>query len=174
MNYENLHTSSLEKLFGTIKFEILKQDDTIRIIKLLDGAGTTRTLGIVRFFNINLLPEVHDKILSGQLLGKTLCDSNIDFDKGFMGSVKVSLPQWLRDDFKSEYDVGLAFYSKIFVLGNRSQEDKFLYSELIEIIPLEIKEAFLDKVNSKKDIYDNINSLLKEANIEIIKSDFKI
>lgn len=72
MNYENLHTYSLEKLFGVIRLEIIKQDDTIRMIKLIDNAGITRTLGVVRFFNVNLLAEVHTKILSGQLLGKTL------------------------------------------------------------------------------------------------------
>ena len=72
MNYENLHTNSLEKLFGVIRLEIIKQDDTIRMIKLIDNAGITRTLGVVRFFNVNLLAEVHTKILSGQLLGKTL------------------------------------------------------------------------------------------------------
>ena len=42
------------------------------MIKLIDNAGITRTLGVVRFFNVNLLAEVHTKILSGQLLGKTL------------------------------------------------------------------------------------------------------
>jgi hypothetical protein len=71
--------------------------------------GITRTLGIVRFFNVNLLTVVHNKILSGPLLGKTLYDSNIDFDKEFIGSVKVNLPEGLRNDFKSEHDNGLIF-----------------------------------------------------------------
>ena len=83
----------------------------------------------------------------------------------------VNLPQGLMNDFKSEYNVWFAFYSKISVLNNKFSNDKFLYSELIEIIPLEIKETFIDQVNSKKTLPDNMNSLLKEADIEITKSD---
>ena len=50
MNYENLHTSALEKLFGEIKMRIVKQNSDIRIIELNDVDLICRTLGIVKFF----------------------------------------------------------------------------------------------------------------------------
>ena len=77
MNLENLHTSTLEKLFGSIDLRIIRQDDDVRIVQLIDKNGISRTLGVVKFFNIDndLLAEVHKRILDGGLLGKTLFDS---------------------------------------------------------------------------------------------------
>ncbi|HMC00284.1 MAG TPA: hypothetical protein VKN14_04505, partial [Flavobacteriaceae bacterium] len=89
MNYENLHTSALEKLFGTIKMRIVNQNPNIRIIKLNDSKNISRTLGIVKFFDVKGedLINAHHKILAGGVLGKTLYNSNIDFDKEFIGSI---------------------------------------------------------------------------------------
>ena len=80
----------------------------------------------------------------------------------------MNLPQWIKDDFKSKYDVVLAFYSRIYVAENSSSPDKFLYSELIEIIPLELKEEFKEKANSNKKINGTMSALLKEIDLEII------
>ncbi|MDU8886264.1 hypothetical protein RXV94_08835 [Yeosuana sp. MJ-SS3] len=171
MNYENLHTSALEKLFGTIKMRIVKQNHDIRIIELNDDQNISRTLGIVKFFNIKgeSLIKAHNQILEGQVLGKTLYNSNIDFDKEFLGSVLVNLPNWLKDDFKSEYDQGIGFYSKIKVAEDHQIDNKILYSELIEIIPRELKNAFKDKIIPLENNEENVISLLDGANIKVSK-----
>ena len=171
MNYDSLHTSTLEKLFGSIKLEIVKQDDTIRIIKLIDSEGISRTLGIVRFLNIqgNSLKKAHTKILAGALLGKTLYDSDIKFNKELVGTVYVKLPNWLKEDFKTENTNGFVFYSKISVDNNTNSNSNFLYSELIEIIPLELKDKFSDRIKSLRGIDENLHYLLDAAELEIIK-----
>ena len=170
MKYEHLHTYTLEKLFGAIKLYVLRQDDHFRIIELVDENGISRTLGVVKFFNLESesLKEAHDKILSGSLLGKTLYDSNIDFNKEFIGSLEVKLPMWIKEDFKSEHGIGIAFYSKIFVLN----DDRFsLYSEVIELIPLELKDKFIDKIRPANQVDKTFLSLLDAAELEINNPD---
>ena len=170
MNYENLHTYTLEKLFGPIKLYVLRQDDHIRIIELLDENGISRTLGVVKFFNIKneSLKEAHNKILSGSLLGKTLYDSNIEFNKEFIGSLEVKLPMWIKEDFKSEHDIGIVFYSKISVFIDNQFR---LYSELIEVIPIEFKDKFIDKIKPLIKIDKTLSSLLNAAELEISNPD---
>ena len=173
MNFENLHTSTLEKLFGYIDLKIIRQDEDVRIVQLNDEKGISRTLGIVKFFNIDndLLVEVHEKILEGGLLGKTLFDSKIDFDKKFIGTLQVKLPQWLKKDFDTEQDSSFAIISKISIYNDRLTNDKLLYSELIEIIPPELTDVFVDKTKQLNNISLNVLSLFKSANLEVIKLD---
>lgn len=168
MQYENLHTYALEKLFGTLKLRIIRQSEDLRIIELNDDDNISRTFGIVRFINVfgESLEKAHYKIRAGALLGKTLYDSDIAFDKKFIGSLQVKLPNWLKEDFKSEYDNGLAFYSKISVSDEPSSIDEFLYSELIEVIPLELEGTFKNKIVRLKKIDKNVLSLLHSADIE--------
>ena len=176
MDYKNLHTFTLEKIFGSIKNHIIRQNENIRIVHLQDKKGVSRTLGIVKFLNVDsdLLIGVHEKILTGELLGKTLFDSNIDFDKEFIGTFKVKLPKWLMEDFNTEQDSSFAIFSKISIYTNRLSNDKFLYSELIEIIPPELKDVFVDKTKSLYKIDENILSLFKAVDIKVIKLENKL
>ena len=171
MNFENLHTSTLEKLFGSIDLRIIRQDDDVRIVQLNDKKGISRTLGVVKFFNVDndLLVEVHKRILDGGLLGKTLFDSNVDFDKEFIGTLQVKLPKWLKEDFKTEQDSCFAIFSKISINTNIISKDKILYSELIEIIPPELTTMFVDKTKQLNNLSLNVLSLFKSANLEVIK-----
>ncbi len=171
INYEDLHTSTLEKLFGSIDLHIVRQDEDIRIIQLNDKKGISRTLGIVRFLNINGQPlkEAHNKIIAGGLLGKTLYNSGINFNKEFIGSFQIKLPNWLQKDFKTEQDKGFGFFSRISVQTSSKPTNKFLYSELIEIIPIELADVFVDKIKPLKEIDENILSLVKMADLKVIK-----
>jgi glycerol-3-phosphate responsive antiterminator len=53
MDLERLHSSSLEKLYGEIKGDIIKQDEHFRIVPLKDHQSMTRTSGLVRFFDVD-------------------------------------------------------------------------------------------------------------------------
>lgn len=175
MNYEDLHTSTLEKIFGSIDLNIIRQDENIRIIHLNDKSGISRTLGIVRFLNIRgqSLKEAHNKILEGGLLGKTLYNFDINFNKEFIGSLQIKLPNWLKKDFKTEEDKCFGFFSKISVQTSPLSNNKFLYSELIEIIPPELTNVFIDKIKPLKEIDENLLSLIREADLEVIKLENK-
>lgn len=176
MEYKNLHTFTLEKIFGSIKNHIIQQDENIRIVHLKDSKGVSRTLGIVKFLNTDsdLLVDVHEKIRDGGLLGKTLFDSNIDFDKELVGTLQVKLPKWIMKDFNTEQDSSIAIFSRISIYTNRLSNDKFLYLELLEIIPPELKDVFIDKVKPLNTISENILSLFKVVDIEVIKLENKL
>lgn len=169
MNYKNLHTHTLEQLFGPISIQIKKQNESIRVVELKDGGGLCRTLAIVRFLNIygKVLREAYDTILSGELLGKTLHDFNIDFDKEYKGSLQVKLPDWLKNDFKTDDDFGIAFLSHIWVKDEALKPPKFIFAEIIEIIPQELKHDFKYKINPLQKVNSKISDLFKEANIDL-------
>jgi hypothetical protein len=170
MKYKNLHTHTLENLFGPISLHILKQYDTIRIVELKDKECISRTLAIVRFLNIkgNDLMKAYSVIRNGGLLGKTLCDHQINFEKEQIGSIKVKTPSWLKKDFNSDEDLSLGFISNICVTDSVTNE-KFLFSEIIEIIPLELMIHYKHKIRPLEKISSDVMSLLKEAKIELIK-----
>ena len=81
----------------------------------------------------------------------------------------MKLPNWLKEDFKTENTNGFVFYSKISVDNNTNSNSNFLYSELIEIIPLELKDKFSDRIKSLRGIDENLHFLLDAAELEIIK-----
>lgn len=170
MKNKNLHTHTLEQLFGPISIHIKKQNETIRIVELKDDDNFCRTLAIVRFLDIHgqVLKEAYNTILSGELLGKTLLNFNIDFEKEYTGSLHVKLPLWLKNDFNTDYDFGVAFISNIWVKDESLDSQKFIFSEIIEIIPQELKKDFKYKVNPLDKINTKIKSLFKEANIDLI------
>lgn len=170
MNHKNLHTYALEQLFGPISLHILKQNESIRIVELKDKDKLCRTFAIVRFLNVNgeKLIEAHEKIVKGELLGKTLCDFKIDFDREFIGSVQVKLPDWLKDHFKTTKDSGFGFVSHIWVNDDSVLPNRFVFSEIIEIIPPELKKDFSHNIKPLKKVDLEFLSMFNEAKIEMI------
>ena len=168
MQYKNLHTYTLEELFGSIKNRILIQNDEIRMVHLIDTTKVSRTLGIVRFIDVkDEIKDAHIKIVSGEMLGKTLFDANIDFDKEFLGASTVELPEWLIKDFNTIHKHSKAFYSRILVNSNESNR-KYVYAELIEVIPFEIKDSFKNKVDTKLKVNTNIKTLMRAAELTLV------
>ena len=172
MNRKSLHTNRLEQLFGPISLHILKQDVPIRIVELKDSNGLCRTLAIVRFLDVHgkVLNEAYKAILGGELLGKTLVDYDIDFAREYVGSMPVKLPDWLKKDFKSLEDEGMAFVSNIWVKDEAALPSKFVFTEIIEIIPHELKKDFVYKTNPSQKINSKTLDLFKEANIDLINA----
>jgi len=170
MKYKNLHTHALEQLYGPISLNILKQDETIRIVELRDGKGMSRTLAIVKFLDIHgdALKKAHNKVINGGLLGKTLLDFKIDFDKEYMGSVEVKLPKWLKNDFNTDKDFTVGFMSNIWINDTSGKKSRFLFSEIVEIIPPELKNDFAHKIKPLQNKALNVMSLFDEAKIEMI------
>ena len=170
MKDKNLHTNRLEQLFGPISLHILKQNEPIRIVELKDGKGLCRTLAIVRFLDVRgkVLKEAYKTILGGELLGKTLIDFKIDFDREYTGSIRVKLSEWLKNDFKTNEDFGIAFLSNIWIKDKSLERSKFTFAEIIEIIPQDLKKDFEYKINPLQEINSKVSALLKEADIDVI------
>ena len=127
-------------------------------------------MAIVRFIDVHgkTLKEAYETILGGELLGKTLLKFNIDFDKKYTGSLDIKLPDWLKQDFKSEHDFGIAFFSNIWVKDDSDNVTKFVFAKVVEIIPEELKNDFKYKINPITSIDSEIKSLFEQAKIELI------
>jgi len=166
MNVNKLHTDLLENLFGPIRLRILKQENELRIVHLYDLEEISRTLGIVRFRNYDTptIKEAHHRIVGGELLGKTLMESNIPCQKAYVSTIKVQLPEWLKKEFKTILGTTSALYSHITLLDQDSNTT-FLYAELFEIIPPEILHLIPNTQNSQTIIDKEMKTLLGYADI---------
>jgi len=168
MKHQELHTYTLEKRFGPVKNKIIKQDESFRMIHLVDSEDISRTMGIVQFSVIKGEPlkEAHNKIRAGSKLGRTLLEHNIEFSKKYLGTIYVELPKWLQQDFNSNAASSKAFLSQIMV---QSKEEKkpFLYANLIEVIPNSIIDDFKAKNKLLSDLDSNWLSLVNHAGLKM-------
>ncbi len=169
MKYRNLHTTALIKIYGPIKGQIIRQDEKVRIVHMQDGKGISRTLAIVRFGNIRTrsLKKTHQQILNGSLLGQTLYDSDIPFNKHYIGNHSIQLPLWLMKDFRTRETEGLAMFSTIHVEGATSKSEKFLYAEIIEIVPPYLVDTYRSKTLPLHEIDQNMLGLLEDAELMV-------
>jgi hypothetical protein len=167
MDIKNLHTSTLEKLYGPISCEIIRQDDEIRIVHLRDKKDISRTVGVVRFYNTDHKPinTVHKTILAGGLLGKTLQQSKIGYNKEIIGAVPVKLPDWIKNDFITDEEHSIALISTIKV--HTSSGGPLLYTVIIEVLPPDLSYGHVHETIRKQDIDDDILPLFEMADLII-------
>lgn len=169
MESHELHTYTLENLFGPMHNKLIRQDDELRMVHLMDEQNISRTLGIVRFKEIDgkLIEKVHFEIAQGEMLGKTLLEHEIDFDKEFIGARDIELPEWLLKEFHSDNKYSKAFFSRIWV-NNSDTGIKELYAEIIEAIPFEISNEFPSKKEQLLEVESVWEPLLRAAKIKLV------
>ncbi len=167
MESKTLHTSALEKLYGPIECEIIRQDDKIRVVHLKDKKGVSRTVGVVRFYNTDHKPikAVHRLILAGGLLGKTLQQCKIDYKKEIIGTLPVRLPDWIKNDFITEEEHSIARISTIKV--NSPTGELLLYTKIIEVLPPEFSTGHVHDTIRKQDIDEDLLPLFDSIDLII-------
>ncbi|HMB65038.1 MAG TPA: hypothetical protein VKN36_18300 [Eudoraea sp.] len=143
MKGSKLHTALLEQEFGQIRLHILKQENEWRMVHLYDEEYISRTMAIVRFNNYAnpVIKASHARIFEGELLGMTLLKDDIPYEKSAAARVAVTLPDWLKAEFRSSVDITMGLYSQISIL-DRDKNEVFLYADLFEIIPPDILHLF--------------------------------
>jgi len=167
MNTNSLHTSTLEKLYGPVECEIIRQDDNIRIVHLKDKKGASRTVAVVRFYNTDhkRIEAVHKSILEGGLLGKTLQKFKIDYKKENFGALPVKLPDWIKNDFLTDEDHSIALISNIQI--EISSGEQFLYTKIIEVLPPELSYGHVYDSLQKQDIDQDLLPLFESVDLII-------
>lgn len=167
MDVNTLHTSTLEKLYGPIACEIIRQDDKLRIVHLMDKKGISRTVGVVRFYNTDHKPieAVHKCILEGGLLGKTLQKFKIDYRKDIIGALPVRLPDWIQKDFliKEEHSIAMISHIKLEV----SSGEQLLYTKIIEVLPPELSAEVVHELIQIHDIDKDLLPLFESVDLLI-------
>lgn len=172
MEYENLHTCVLEKVYGPLRLDLFKQDEKFRLVHLRDEDDISRTFGVVKFLEVagEPLKTAHNKILDGAMLGKTLFDYEINFDKKTIGSFLVELPTYLMTDFNCKPKEGIAVFSRIMVRDESTPASPFTYSELIEVMPYKLGKQLLAQTEYLSKLDKNLLDLCEAAEIKPIKN----
>jgi len=167
MDTNTLHTSTLEKLYGPVECEIIRQDDKIRVVHLKDKKGVSRTVGVVKFFNTDHKPieAVHKRILEGGLLGKTLQKFKIDYKKEIIGALPVRLPDWIKNDFLIDEEHSIALISNINI--KISSGEQLLYTKIIEVLPPELSSGHVHDGIRKQDIDKDLLPLFDSVDLII-------
>lgn len=167
MDTNALHTSTLEKLYGPVECEIIRQDDKIRVVHLKDKKGISRTVGVVRFYNTDHKPieAVHRSILAGGLLGKTLQKFKIDYKKEIIGALPVRLPDWIKNDFLTDEEHSIALISNIKI--EISSGEQLLYTKIVEILPPELSYEHKHDIIQKEDIDEDLLPLFDSVDLII-------
>lgn len=167
MNSKRLHTAALEELYGPISCEIIHQDNEIRIVHLRDNKDVSRTVGVVRFYNTDNIhiKTVHQTILAGGLLGKTLQQSKIHYTKETIGVVPVRLPHWIINNFRTKEENSVAVISIINI--NISFDGPLLYTRIIEVLPPDLSSGYERNIIRKQDIEHDIIPLFELADLKI-------
>jgi len=167
METKTLHTSALEKLYGPIECEIIRQDDKIRVVHLKDKKGVSRTVGVVRFYNTDHkhIKAVHRLILAGGLLGKTLQQAKIHFKKEIIGTLPVRLPDWIKNDFMTDEEHSIALISIIKI--KISSSEQLLYTKIIEVLPPEFSPGDVYDTIRKQDIDEDLLPLFDSIDLII-------
>lgn len=167
MNSKKLHTAALEKLFGPISCEIIRQDSEIRIVHLRDKKDVSRTVGVVRFYNTDHKPikEVHQTILAGGLLGKTLQQSKVHYEKQTVGVVPVILPDWIKNDFRTDQEHSVAVISMINI--DTISGSPLRYTGIIEVLPPDLSAGYDLDIMDKQDIDHDMLPLFELADLKI-------
>lgn len=168
---EQLHSNRLEKLVGAVRGDLIHQEERFRMVHLRDTAGISRTLGIVRFSEVESEPlrKAHDKIRSGSLLGETLMDEAIAFEKIPLGTFEVALPAWLQAEFATDLGSSLALYSKIYIVPPDSLQEQELYAEIIEVLQPQLRDAFVSYESPIRSWDQSLRDLCRIANISLMK-----
>ena len=140
----SLHSSQLESLVGAISCEIVDQTGNYRKVHLRDAGGISRTYAVVQFNEImdESIREAHTKIINGGLLGKTLKQARLEYEKVCHGTFELSLPSWLRREFHTEEIIGLAIYSSIQLTHSSVSAGQKSYAQILEIVPPGLKQHF--------------------------------
>lgn len=137
------------------------------MVHLYDAEHISRTMAIVRFKNYAnpVIKSTHARIFEGELLGMSLLKDDIPFEKSAATRVTVTLPAWLKAEFRSSVNTTMGFYSQISIL-DRNKNEVFLYANLFEIIPPDIIHLFPGTGNKPDTPDKEMISLLNFANIK--------
>lgn len=98
-----LSSDILERQFGPTEVEILRQDDTTRIICTKTASGQVLELSQVVFHQqgIARFPDIHREIVTGKSMGKTFAAHDVSFERQVHSACKYdrALPAGFTERF---------------------------------------------------------------------------
>ncbi len=86
----------LEARFGNLYLVVVEQNDKKRVSLTLDNRKTVLSLNIVTYCNV-VDREFHSRVLSGEPIGRTAKDMDLEFIRSEKGEYTLTLPSELED-----------------------------------------------------------------------------
>lgn len=119
MGQNRMHIDFLEKKYGDISINIIKQEHGYRLSYMVNNKNKVVTYAICRFFK-DKIPKSFEKkdlkIKQGGIIGKELLSSGIKFEKRNRASVIINIPEWLKLLFRSEEKITTCQFSEFLLI----------------------------------------------------------
>lgn len=149
---KKLHTDVLEEKYGPIHSEILRHDDSIREVHMLDKNNISRTYAVtfLTFDKENIeLCDINKEIKNGGLIGKTFKDHGYEVRKNVISVFLINLSEDLKqkmETFESKAKVRLSeFYAK------KQGESPNIYGIVSEIYSPDFRSAEINDIDVLQD-----------------------
>jgi hypothetical protein len=131
-----LSSDILERQFGPTEVEILRQDDTTRIICTKTASGQILELSQVIFKQAGIagFPDIHREVVAGKSIGKTFAAYGIAFERQVNAACKYG--RALPDGFTKRFDTsGPATVVDVSILVG---PDDAPYADILEVYSPEV------------------------------------
>lgn len=148
-----LHTAALEAHFGKIRPKIYSHANNLRSVMLVDasGKGTTYAVTAISQRLPRSVERVNERIKQGAMIGEAFSTAGFQVRKNVLSVFSVSLPEWVKEEFRVRNSRAKARISEYFV--RKGTLEPVLYGTLFEIMSPEfsspqIKRADLAQVGA--------------------------
>jgi hypothetical protein len=149
---KKLHTDVLEQNYGPIHAEVIKHDDQIREVHMLDKDDISRTYALTFFTfdkNNKEVSEINEKIKNGGLIGKTFREYGYEVRKNVISVFTAELSDLLKEKMKTEEAEAKVRLSEFY--AKKENEEPFIYGIVSEIYSPDFRPALVTKDDELQD-----------------------
>jgi hypothetical protein len=184
---KKLHTDVLEDKYGPVHSEVLRHDEEIREVNMVDEKGISRTYALTFLTfdkNNQEIAAIDSEIKNGGLIGKAFREHGYEVRKNVISVFLADLPENLKNKMQTAENKAKTRLSEFY--AKKEGEKPFIYGVVSEIYspdfrPAEVNETDLaqdnpitsamEKVGISKDMiwerlgsnFDDVKDKLEEA-----------
>ncbi len=170
---KKLHTDVLEEKYGPIRSEVIRHDDEVREVKMIDESGISRTYALTFFTFDRSNKEVlaiDEEIKRGGLIGKVFREHGYEVRKNVISVFVIDMPDFLKKDMGTEDVMAKVRLSEFY--AKKEEGEPIIYGVVSEIYSPDFRPAEINEVDkaqnnptteameeqeiSKKEIWDRL------------------
>lgn len=145
---ERLHTDVLEDKYGPISAKVIRHDNVLREVHLIDENGISRTYAITFFTHENLdenISSINEEIKSGEPIGKAFRNHGYEIRKNVIDVYSLDIPTWLQKDFRDEKKFAKARLSEFF--AKHKNDAPIIYGTVVEVYSPDFRGPVINQVD---------------------------
>lgn len=149
---KKLHTDVLEEQYGDIHSEVLRHDDKIREVHMLDKNNISRTyaLTFLTFDRDNEeIAKIDKEIRDGGLIGKTFRGCGYEVRKNVISVFITELPDSLKQKMKTDEKEAKIRLSEFY--AKKEGKEPFIYGVVSEIYSPDFRPAVVNDIDISQD-----------------------